>query len=116
MLWLLSTFLMTWVPEASYTQKLSENSKEITYSREFEDIPWKQLFNELLLLLSGNVVENSLNGMCALFVTADLNELVFDHLKNSNPLAHWAIVDQFLKEIVGILIHHNQSHVTADLI
>ena len=54
--------------------------------------------------------------MCALFVTTDIDKLVLNHLKDPNPLTNRAVVNQFLKEVVAVLILHDLSHVSTDLV
>jgi len=75
------------------------------------NVPYKSVFNELFLIKADNIVKDCLYCMCSLFVATDIDEVIFDHLKYSQALFYRAIKDQFLEEVVSILIFHDPCHI-----
>ena len=88
----------------------------ITYRGKLVDVPYKSVFNELFLIQADNIVKDCLYCMGSLFVATDIYEVIFDHLKYPQALFHRAIKDQFLEEVVSILIFHDPCHILAYLI
>lgn len=64
------------------------------------------LSNKALLLVHRDVVKDGLDGVSALLMATDLDEVIFDVVKDLEALLNRTIRQQLLKEVVAILINH----------
>ena len=74
----------------------------------------KSLFDEVFFIFSSDVIENGLNRMSALLVTADFDKVIPDQVQNLQSLRNRAVRKQLLKEVVAILIAHDRRKLLAD--
>ena len=72
-----------------------------------EYVTLQGLSYERFFLRKGHVIENGLDGVGALFMAADLDEVVLDHFKNLQALLRRAVWEQLLEKVVSILVHHD---------
>mmetsp|Transcript_42593 Transcript_42593/g.40856 ORF Transcript_42593/g.40856 Transcript_42593/m.40856 type:complete len:494 (+) Transcript_42593:377-1858(+) len=68
----------------------------------------------LLLRLQIHQIYELLDGVCALFVAADLDEAALDLGQNEHPLVTGAIDDEPLTEVVSIVVGHEVGEVVLD--
>ena len=72
--------------KAATLKHLSDHMSALVVLRKKEYIILKCLSDESFFLSEGHVVENSLNSVCPLFMTADLDEVLLDHVQNLKSL------------------------------
>ena len=72
-------------------KNFSDDMGALLVNRKLVDVALQRLFDEVFFLLSGHIVENGLNCVCALLVTTDLNEVILDQVQNLQPLLNRAI-------------------------
>ena len=56
-----------------------------------------------------------MNGVGALLVAANFDEVFFDQVQNAHPLLNRAIRKKLLKEVVAILVAHDGRELFTDL-
>lgn len=64
--------------EAAALKHFSDDMGPLLVDGQLTDEALQGLLDEALLLVHSHVVENSLDGVCALLVAADANKIVFD--------------------------------------
>ena len=74
------------------------------------------MLDELFFFWYCGIVKDCLDSVGPLLMTANVYEVFFNHLQDPDPLLHRAVVDQFLEEVIPILILHDLGHVLAHFI
>ena len=77
--------------KTSALKNFSDDVGALLVNGKLVDVALQRLLYEVFFLLSGDIVENSLNGVRALLVTTDLNEVILDQVQNLQPLLNRAI-------------------------
>ena len=77
--------------KAAALENFSDDMGTLLVNRKLVDVALQRLLDEVFFLLSGHVVENGLDGVRALLVTTDLNEVILDQVQNLQPLLNRAI-------------------------
>ena len=77
---------------------------------------FERLAEEIFFLFHRNVVKDGLNRVRTLLVAAYLNKATLDEVQNAQALLNRAIGQQFLEEVVSILVNHYFSEPLSDLL
>lgn len=77
--------------KTSALKNFSDDVGALLVNGKLVDVALQRLLYEVFFLLSGDIVENGLNGVRALLVTTDLNEVILDQVQNLQPLLNRAI-------------------------
>ena len=77
--------------KTSALKNFSDDVGALLVNGKLVDVALQRLLYEVFFLLSGHIVENGLNGVRALLVTTDLNEVILDQVQNLQPLLNRAI-------------------------
>ena len=77
--------------KTSALKNFSDDVGALLVNGKLVDVALQRLLYEVFFLLSGHIVENGLNGVSALLVTTDLNEVILDQVQNLQPLLNRAI-------------------------
>ena len=77
--------------KTSALKNFSDDVGALLINGKLVDVALQRLLYEVFFLLSGDIVENGLNGVRALLVTTDLNEVILDQVQNLQPLLNRAI-------------------------
>ena len=77
--------------KTSALKNFSDDVGALLVNGKLVDVALQRLLYEVFFLFSGDIVENGLNGVRALLVTTDLNEVILDQVQNLQPLLNRAI-------------------------
>lgn len=77
--------------KTSALKNFSDDVGALLVNGKLVDVALQRLLYEVFFLLSSHIVENGLNGVRALLVTTDLNEVILDQVQNLQPLLNRAI-------------------------
>ena len=77
--------------KTSALKNFSDDVGALLVNGKLVDVALQRLLYEVFFLLRSHIVENGLNGVRALLVTTDLNEVILDQVQNLQPLLNRAI-------------------------
>ena len=77
--------------KTSALKNFSDDVGALLVNGKLVDVALQRLLYEVFFLLSSHIVQNGLNGVRALLVTTDLNEVILDQVQNLQPLLNRAI-------------------------
>ena len=76
------------VVEAAALEHFANYVRAVGVNRKIVDVTLQCVSNKVLFLLLCHIVEDSLNRMSALLVTADMNKIFFDQVEDMKALIH----------------------------
>ena len=76
------------VVEAAALEHFANYVRTVGVNRKIVDVTLQSVSNKVLFLLLCHIVEDSLNRMSALLVTADMNKIFFDQVEDMKALIH----------------------------